>query len=332
MNHNLHGGADAQCAFNHSRVLCGVCQEHLSLSLGSSHCLSCHSHWPAVFVVILPAAIIAGDLVGDSTFSPQAVGLVNGFIFYTNIVAANSAIFFPSSKPGFPTILVTWLNLEIGIDACCFWWSWCIHQNLASTVYIISLIIIIIIVSEYSPWFAGLIGKRDPVATLATLIIILLSYAKLLSVIITVLLFAVLKYPDGSWETVWLPDGNVMYFQGKHVRLVLMALLIILIRVPYTLLLFLWQWLVRAPNWKVFKWTRISKLHAFVSAHHIPYNCKYHYIGLACYIACKGCCNITASVTVFRDPQTSLLVIIFFYLAFSLLWRQSLEWGYTRSH
>ena len=110
----------------------------------------------------------------------------------------------------------------------------------------------------------------------------------------------------------WLPDGNVMYFQGKHVRLVLMALLIILIRVPYTLLLFLWQWLVRAPNWKVFKWTRISNLHAFVSAHHIPYNCKYRYIGLACYIACKGCCNTTASVTVFRDPQTSLLVIIFF--------------------
>ena len=129
--------------------------------------------------------------------------------------------------------------------------------------------------------------------------------------IITVLSFAILNYPDGSRETVWLPDGNVMYFQGKHVYLVLMALLIILIRVPYTLLLFLWQWLVRAPNWKVFKWTRISKLHSFVSAHHIPYNCKYRYIGQACYTACKGCCNITASVTVFRDPQTSLLVIIF---------------------
>ena len=45
---------------------------------------------------------------------------------------------------------------------------------------------------------------------------------------ITALSFAVLEYPDGSRETVWLPDGNVKYFQGKHVMLALVALLIIL--------------------------------------------------------------------------------------------------------
>ena len=84
--------------------------------------------------------------------------------------------------------------------------------------------IILIIVSEYSPKFARLIGKRDPIATLATLI--LLSYAKLLSVTITALSFAVLDYPDGSRETVWLPDGNVRFFQGKHAALFLFALLI----------------------------------------------------------------------------------------------------------
>ena len=55
-----------------------------------------------------------------------------------------------------------------------------------------------------------------------------------ISVTITALLFAVLDYPDGSRETVWLPDGNVPYFRGKHVALVLVALLIILVGVPYT--------------------------------------------------------------------------------------------------
>ena len=87
--------------------------------------------------------------------------------------------------------------------------------QLAFPVYIISLVIIMIMVSEYFSRFASLIGKRDPVATLATLI--LLSYAKLLSVTITALSFAILDYPDGSQETVWLPDGNVPYFRGKHV-------------------------------------------------------------------------------------------------------------------
>ena len=33
MNLNLPDGADTQCAYGHSGVLCGACQEHLNLSL-----------------------------------------------------------------------------------------------------------------------------------------------------------------------------------------------------------------------------------------------------------------------------------------------------------
>ena len=311
MNLNLPDGSDAQCAYNRSGVLCGGCQEHLSLSLGSSRCLSCHSHWPAVLVVVLLAAIVAGILLVTALLvlnMTVAVGLINGFIFYANIISANSAVFFPSSEPSFPTVFVAWLNLDIGIDVCFFDGldayskTW---LQLAFPVYIISLVIIVIIVSEYSLRFAGLIGKKDPVATLATLI--LLSYAKLLSVTITALSFAILDYPDGSRETVWLPDGNVPYFRGKHIALVLVALLIILVGVPYTILLFLWQWLVHAPKWKGFKWIRNTKLNAFISVHHVPYNSKYRYwTGLLLLV--RVVLYITASVTVSRDPQTSLLV------------------------
>ena len=98
-----------------------------------------------------------------------AVGLINGFIFYANIIAANSAVFFPSSGPSFPTVFIAWLKLEIGIDVCFFDGldayikTW---LQLAFPVYIIFLVIIVIIISEYSPQFAGLIGKRDPIATL----------------------------------------------------------------------------------------------------------------------------------------------------------------------
>ena len=96
----------SQCAYNHAGVLCGACQEHLSLSLGSSRCLSCHSHRPVVLVVILLAAIIAGILLVIALLALNmtvAVGLINNFIiiFYANIVAANSAVFFPSSEPSF---------------------------------------------------------------------------------------------------------------------------------------------------------------------------------------------------------------------------------------
>ena len=322
MNLNLPNGADAQCAYDRSGVLCGTCQKHLSLSLGSSRCLPCHSHWPAVFIIILLAAIIAGILLVTTLLALNmtvAVGLINGFIFYANIVSANSAIFFPSSEPSFPTVFVAWLNLDVGIDVCFFDGldayikTW---LQLAFPVYIISLVIIIFIVSEYSPRFAGLIGKRDPIATLATLI--LLSYTKLLSVTITALSFAVLDYPDGSQETIWLPNGNMRYSQQNHIALVLVALLIILIGVPYTILLFLWQWLTRAPNWKVFKWTRNTKLNAFVSAHHVPYNSKYRYwTGLLLFV--RVVLYVTASVTVSDKPQTSLLITIFLVGGLSLI-------------
>ena len=313
MNLNLPDGSDAQCAYNRSGVLCGGCQEYLSLSLGSSCCLPCHSHWPAVLVVILLAAIVAGILLVTALLALNmtvAVGLINGFIFYANIIAANNAVFFPSSEPSFPTVFVAWLNMDIGIDVCFFDGldayskTW---LQLAFPVYIISLVIVVIIVSEYSPRFAVLIGKKDPIATLATLI--LLSYAKLLSVTITALSFAVLDYPDSSRVTVWLLDGNVPYFQGKHVALILVALLIILVGVPYTILLFLWQWLVRVPEWKVFKWTRNTKLNAFISVHHAPYNSKYRYwTGLLLLV--RVVLYITASVTVSADPRTSLLITI----------------------
>ena len=44
INFNVANGVDAQCAYNRTGVLCGSCQEHLGLSLGSSRCLPCHSH------------------------------------------------------------------------------------------------------------------------------------------------------------------------------------------------------------------------------------------------------------------------------------------------
>ena len=311
INFNLPNGADSQCAHDRTGVLCGACKEDLSLSLASSRCVPCHPHWPAVFVVILLAAAIAGILLVAALLALNmtvSVGLINGFIFYANVVSAGSTSFFPSSEASFPSVFIAWLNLDIGIDVCfidgldAYTKAW---LQLAFPVYIIILVVMVIIISEHSSRFAGLIGKRDPVSTLATLILI--SYAKLLSITITALSSAVLDYPDGKQKTVWRPDGNVPYFQGKHIPLVLMALLVILIGLPYTIFLFLWQWIVRAPKWKVFEWTRKSKLNVFIATYHVPHHSKYRYwTGLLLIV--RIVLYITASVTVSTSPQTYPLI------------------------
>ena len=102
INLNVPNGADTQCAYNHTGVLCGSCQEHLSLSLGSSHCLPCRSHWSMSLLVILLASAMAGVLLVILLLVLNltvAVGLINSFIFYANVVGVSSSVFFPTSEP-----------------------------------------------------------------------------------------------------------------------------------------------------------------------------------------------------------------------------------------
>ena len=66
INLNQPNGADAQCALNWSSLLCGPCQPGFSIlvSLSVAHTvfivLYIASYWPAVFIAITTAAILAG--------------------------------------------------------------------------------------------------------------------------------------------------------------------------------------------------------------------------------------------------------------------------------
>ena len=164
-------------------------------------------------------------------------------------------------------------------------------------------------VNEKSPRFTHLLGpgRRDLVATLATFF--LLSYTKPLSTTIAILSFAVLDYPDGSRAVVWLPDGNVRYFHGKHIALVVVAFLIILVGIPYKFLLFFWQWLIRISNKNLFRWTKDTKLNAIMTTYHAPYNYKHRYwTGLFLFVRLV-LYNI-AAITKSDNPQASLLTTI----------------------
>ena len=256
-------GADAQCAFSRSSRLCGSCQSGHSLSLGSSHCLQCSDYWPAVFIAITITAILAGIalvallLVLNMTV---AVGTLNGLIFYANVVYANKSILLPFQETNFLTVFISWLNLELGIDTCYFPGmdiyikTW---LQLAFPAYVILLVVLVIIISSYSTKFSNLIGKKNPVATMATLI--LLSYAKFLEICFKSLTVGILEYPNDRNVSLWLPDATLKYLSGKHIPLFLTAVLILLVGMVYTALLFSWQWLLYLPKWRIFKLVKESK-------------------------------------------------------------------------
>ena len=311
---NQLNGADAQCAFNRSSLLCGSCQPDLSLSLGSSRCLQCPSHWPALLIAITIAAILAGIalvallLVLNMTV---AVGSLNGLIFYANVVYANKNILLPFQETNFVTVLISWLNLELGIDTCYFSGmntyvkTW---LQLVFPMYIILLVVLVIIISSYSMKFSKLIGKKDPVATLATLI--LLSYAKLLEICFKSLLAGILDYPDGSQVKLWLPDATLECFSGKHITLFLVAILILLVGLVYTVLLFSWQWVLYLPKWRIFGWSRNPKIKTFIETYHTPYTSKHRYwTGLLLIV--RIVLYLVAAMNASNDPTIALISISF---------------------
>ena len=278
---NVLNGADAQCANNRSGLLCGRCKPGLSLSLGSSLCIPCSKVWRRDIVVIFISFFVSGILLVVSILVLNltvAVGTLNGLIFYANIIGANTSIFFPTANLKFLSVFLSWLNLEVGFDACfyngmdTYWKTW---LQLAFPVYIIMLVIIIIALSDYSMKFSELIAKRNPVATLATLI--LLSYTKLLHIMISSMSFGIITYPNDSHEIVWLPDASVRYLSGKHIVLFILGTLILLVGIAYTFLLFSWQWLLLNQNQRLLKWIGHQRLCHFIEPYHAPYVFKHRY-------------------------------------------------------
>ena len=175
-------------------------------------------------------------------------------------------------------------------------------------MYVIFLVGVIIFTSQHSTRFSQLVGKKNPVATLATLI--LLSYAKLLQIVITALSFATLEYPNGLRKTVWLPDATVQYFYGKHSALFAMAVVILFLGILFTALLLFWQWILRLPDVRCLRLIRYHKFQLFIETYHAPYNLEYRYwTGLLLLV--RVILYFVAAVNVPGDPRVTYLTLLF---------------------
>ena len=118
-------------------------------------------------------------------------------------------------------------------------------------------------------------GKK-PVQVLATLF--LLSYAKIIRVVIEVFSYTVLVYPDGFSKKVWLYDidGDVEFLSGKHTVLFVVSFLIfLLLSVPYTISLVCIQWLQRFSHYRPLFW--VNRLMSLFDAYIGPYKPKHCY-------------------------------------------------------
>ena len=269
---------DEQCNSNRSGLLCGGCQDGLSLQLGGNKCIQCNNNYIALLImfavlgILLAAAIKLLDLTVTS-------GTINGLIFYANVVWRNNAILFSlqdRQNIGYYiiTLPIAWINLDFGIETC---FSENLNQltktglQFVFPVYIRCIAGLIIIISHYSTRATKLFGNNS-VAVLATLF--LLSYGKLFRNITDVFTYADVTSSNNKPRKVWSTDGNVLYGENPgHAILIVVALLfLILFLLPFTLTLLLVPFLRAESHLRPFHW--INTLKPFFDTFYGPFKDK----------------------------------------------------------
>ena len=265
---------NSQCNFNHSGTLCGGCQPGLSLALGTNQCLHCpNTHLALLLPFSMTGAVLVCFIkVIDLTISQ---GTLNGLVFYANIVKANEYLLYNEKQTNPLAVFIAWLNLDLGIETCFFNGLTAYGKTWLQFVfplYIWSIASLIIILAKYSDRVAKVMGNNS-VPVLATLF--LLSYAKLFRTIITALSFTLLSTTHGS-KVVWSADGNLDYLGPEHAPLFAVAVATLLfLWLPYTLLLFLGQWLRRCNCYLITR--MMMKIKPFLDAHYGPLKGNHRY-------------------------------------------------------
>ncbi len=266
---------DYQCNLNRSGVLCGACATNYSLVLGGSKCQVC-SNTNLYLLAPFVASGIALIFFLSVLKLTVAKGYINSLILYANIVQANKSLFFPPNTQNVLTVFIAWMNLDLGFQTCfydgmdAYAKTW---LQFAFPLYVWFLISLIIVTSRYSITLSKLIG-HNPIAVLATLL--LMSYTKILKIIIEVYSSVNLEYPDELKVTVWLKDANIPYLQSKHLILtVVITLVLFLFFLPYTLFLLLGYKLYRFFGWRYLGW--LIKIMPLLDSYYAPYEINRRY-------------------------------------------------------
>ena len=268
---------DRQCVANRAGILCGQCQSHLSIMLGSNHCGTC-SNW---YLFLLPVFALAGIvLVAVLMFLKLSVsvGTINGLLFYVNMVKLNEVFFFPNGSVPVVSQFISWLNLDLGIEVCLFdgldgyWNTW---LQFAFPAYLFLLMGGIIVGCRYSVWLCRLCGSHA-VPALATLF--LMSYTKILLTVTNALSLSQLPCND-SILTVWSVDGNIEYGSGKHLVLVIISCGVLVVGLAYPVLVLCAPLLERYSHKCIpqHRWNPVARLKPLLDAYGGPYKDKYRF-------------------------------------------------------
>ena len=297
---------DRQCAFSRTGVLCGSCPEGLSVVLGTSECKACSNYW---LLLLIPFALLGVTLLVTLILFNITIadGTLSGIVFYFNIVNNNSSIIFPEQQIKYLTpflkLIVSLINLELGVSLCLFDGmdsyakAW---LDFALPLYLWCLAGVFIYLGGRCKW----VVRENAVKVLATLV--LLSYTRLVTAVAGALHVSVVQLENGRSEGRWLLDGNVKYFEGKHLALALFAVMAGLLLISFSLCLFFIQWLQKVSDTKAFLW--VNRFKPFFDAYTGPFTSRARFwTGLL--LLSRVVLLIISTINTSGDPKTTLSTV-----------------------
>ena len=317
-NHTLD--QDSQCSIHRTGIMCGACTEGYSLELGGTRCIQCTNYWLLLYISFAVAGIALIFLLTVLNFTISA-GTFSGVVFYCNIIKSNIKSFFPDDSIPFLTPLlktfVSLINLESGMATClyngmdAYWYTW-LHFILP--LYVLTIAGVFVCLANRVSW----IVRNNAVNVLASLI--LLSYTKLLYISIEAVHVTYLYLEHHLHEARWYHDGNIRYFTGKHIPLVLAAALLGLILLPFTFCLLFIQCLQKASHRSIFKC--VHRLKPFFDAYTGPFTSRARFwTGLL--LIARLIIYVISTINAEGDPNLntgaiSLVVLLLLFVALTL--------------
>ena len=259
-----------------------------------------------------------------------AQGLLDGLIFYANIVWTYQSVLFPEGHASniviiFLETFIAWLNLDFGIETCfvkgltSYWKTW---LQFTFPFYIWAIVGLMVFTAKHSNTLTKLYGNRA-VPVLATLF--LLSYMKLLRTVTSIYMFSdinTVQHPRKSKITVWSVDGNTDYFGLPHALLLVAALVVqLFLWLPYTLTLLLYQQLQKISHIRVFK--LITQLKPFLDVHFAPFKPAHRY-WFGVLLLVRGALLINFS-TSFATPKNTNLLLLLITIIILLLYMNTVQ-------
>ena len=267
------GSSKSICKNNRTGIMCGQCDNGLSLVFGSEECHQCSNYWilSLIFYAIGGVALVLTLFSINLTVSS---GMLGGIIFFANmsLISLHSDLLSNELYTRPIKIMMSFLNLNLGFPVCFYNGM----DNITKTallfsfpLYLWCIVLGLVLISRHSTRVANLIVGSS-VQVLATLIHF--SFAKLLlNIFDTLTSSSILTSHKNSSYTAWYFDGNVKYFTGSHLVLCVVSItVLVLFILPYLMFLSFASYLGSCRSLNYY-------LRPLIDAYNGPYKDRYRF-------------------------------------------------------